>query len=99
MAELYGTTRQNISLNIKGSYADGEHSPEATVKKHLTVRSEGGRAVSRAFGLLQPRNDHRGGLPRQVNGDEATEAGFSNDLEAAVKLLESGKKTARHSRG
>ena len=31
--------------------------------------------------------------------DEAAEAGFAADLEAAVKLLEAGKKAARHSRG
>ena len=49
IAALYGTSRQNVSHHIKGIYGDKEISPEATVKKYLTVRSEGGRTVSRAL--------------------------------------------------
>jgi len=49
MSDLYGTTKQNISLHIKSIYEEIELSPEATVKKYLTVRSEGGRTVSRAL--------------------------------------------------
>ncbi len=47
MAELYGTTKQNISLHIKKIYQDGERAPEATVKKYLTVRREKSRTVRR----------------------------------------------------
>ncbi|MDF1591920.1 MAG: virulence RhuM family protein [Desulfobacterales bacterium] len=47
MAELYQTTKQNISLHIQNIYEEGEHTPEATVKKHLTVRQEGSRSVKR----------------------------------------------------
>jgi len=47
MAELYQTTKQNISLHIQNIYEEGELAPEATVKKYLTVRQEGSRTVRR----------------------------------------------------
>ena len=47
MAELYQTTKQNISLHIQNIYEEGELDPEATVKKYLTVRPEGSRMVKR----------------------------------------------------
>ena len=47
MAELYRTTKQNISLHIQNIYEEGELVPEATVKKYLTVRREGSRTVKR----------------------------------------------------
>jgi hypothetical protein len=47
MAELYQTTKQNISLHIQNIFEEGELAPEATVKKYLTVRREGSRQVRR----------------------------------------------------
>jgi hypothetical protein len=47
MADLYQTTKQNISLHIQNIYEEGELAPEATVKKYLTVRHEGSRTVKR----------------------------------------------------
>jgi hypothetical protein len=47
MAELFQTTKQNISLHIQNIYEEGELVPEATVKKYLTVRREGQRDVKR----------------------------------------------------
>jgi hypothetical protein len=47
IAELYNTTKQNVSLHIQNIFEDGELVPEATVKKYLTVRREGARAVKR----------------------------------------------------
>lgn len=47
MAELYQTTKQNISLHIQNIYEEGELDPEGTVKKYLTVRPEGSRTVKR----------------------------------------------------
>ncbi len=47
MAELFQTSKQNISQHIRSIYEEGELSPEATVKKFLTVRNEGGRQVRR----------------------------------------------------
>jgi len=47
MAELFQTTKQNISLHIKRIYEEGELSTEATVKQFLTVQIEGGRQVNR----------------------------------------------------
>ena len=47
MAELYQTTKQNISLHIQNIYEEGELAPEATVKEYLTVHREGSREVRR----------------------------------------------------
>lgn len=47
LAELFQTSQQNISLHIRHVYEEGELLPEATHKKYLLVRSEGGREVKR----------------------------------------------------
>jgi len=47
MAELFQTTKQNISLHIQNIFDEGELMPEATVKKYLTVQTEGSRQVNR----------------------------------------------------
>ncbi|MDY6029859.1 MAG: virulence RhuM family protein [Acidaminococcaceae bacterium] len=47
MAELFNTTKQNISLHTRNIFKDGELSPLSTVKEYLTVQTEGDRKVSR----------------------------------------------------
>lgn len=47
MAALYDVSKQAISQHISRIYVDGELTPEATVKKYLTVQTEGSRQVSR----------------------------------------------------
>lgn len=47
MAELFQTTKQNISLHIKNIFEEGELSEDSTVKDYLTVQNEGSRKVSR----------------------------------------------------
>jgi len=47
MAELFHSSKQNISHHIKAIFAEGELYPEATVKRYLTVQAEGGRDVRR----------------------------------------------------
>ena len=47
MADLFQTTQQNISQHIRNIYDEGELAPEATNKKFLSVRREGGREVQR----------------------------------------------------
>jgi hypothetical protein len=47
MAELFQTTKQNVSLHIQHVFDEGELSPEATVKEYLTVQTEGSRQVER----------------------------------------------------
>ena len=49
IAELYGTSRQNVSHHIKNIYKEDELSPDATCKKYLQVQTEGSRTVSRVF--------------------------------------------------
>ncbi len=47
MAALYDVSKQTVSQHIKRIYTDGELTPEATVKKYLTVQTEGERQISR----------------------------------------------------
>lgn len=47
IAELFQTTKQNVSLHAKNIFEDNELDPEATVKDSLTVQSEGKRQVKR----------------------------------------------------
>ena len=47
MAELFQTTKQNISLHIKNIYEEGELKEISTVKDYLTVQTEGKRDVQR----------------------------------------------------
>ena len=47
MAELYKTTKQNISLHIKNIYDENELDENSTVKEFLTVQTEGNRNVER----------------------------------------------------
>lgn len=47
LADLFQTTKQNISAHINNIYQEGELEEERTVKKLLTVQTEGGRQVAR----------------------------------------------------
>ena len=47
IAELFQTTKQNISLHAKNIFEDNELDSMATVKESLTVQAEGGRQVRR----------------------------------------------------
>ena len=47
LAEIYNTTKQNISLHIDNIFKDKELVAERTVKEFLTVRQEGNRKVQR----------------------------------------------------
>ena len=49
IAELFGTTKQNVSLHIQNIISDEELAADATVKDFLTVRQEGDRQVSRTL--------------------------------------------------
>ncbi|MEH6387159.1 MAG: hypothetical protein V7772_04695 [Pseudomonas profundi] len=41
LAELFQTTKQNVSLHAKNIFKDGELNPVATVKESLTVAADG----------------------------------------------------------
>jgi hypothetical protein len=43
MAELFQTSKQNVSLHLRNVFEEGELQSEATVKKYLTVQTECGR--------------------------------------------------------
>ena len=47
IAELFQTSKHNVSIHTKNIFKDGELAPEATVKESLTVQMEGGREVER----------------------------------------------------
>ncbi|MCC2624569.1 MAG: hypothetical protein K0R14_442 [Burkholderiales bacterium] len=47
IAELFGSTKQNISFHLQKIYSINELNKDSTVKKILTVQKEGSREVSR----------------------------------------------------
>lgn len=51
IAELFQTTKQNISKHIQAIYAENELEEKATVNHELTVQNEGTREVSRNIAL------------------------------------------------
>jgi hypothetical protein len=51
LAELFQTSKQNISKHINAIFDDQELSESATVNQKLTVQNEGGRGVSRKITL------------------------------------------------
>lgn len=51
LADLYQTSKQNISLHVKNIFEEGELTEEATVKENLTVQTEGSRQVERKIRL------------------------------------------------
>ncbi|MDL2268520.1 virulence RhuM family protein [Desulfosarcina sp. OttesenSCG-928-A07] len=51
IADLFQTTKQNISKHIQAIYDDGELNESATVNQQLTVQKEGNREVTRTLTL------------------------------------------------
>src|ERR1700729_1347234 len=49
IAELFQTTPQNVTINLKVIYEERELDPVATCKDYLQVRREGERDVSRTL--------------------------------------------------
>ena len=47
IAEIYKTTKQNISLHINNIYKDNELEKDSTNKKFLLIQAEGNRQVKR----------------------------------------------------
>lgn len=51
IADLFQTTKQNISKHIQAIYEDEELDEAATINQQLTVQKEGAREVSRSITL------------------------------------------------
>lgn len=49
MADLFQTSKQNVSLHLKNVFSEAELAREATVKDYLTVQTEGGKSVNRSI--------------------------------------------------
>ncbi len=47
LAEIYKTSRENITMHISNIYKDNELPKDSTCKKYLQVQNEGGRSVKR----------------------------------------------------
>jgi hypothetical protein len=99
IAELFQTSKQNVSLHARNIFDDKELEPEATVKESLTVQSEGTRQVRRKINYynldLILAIGYRVRSPRGVHdrNDEVLERiyigrRFRNDTERLEKLFE-----------
>ena len=71
LAEIYCTTKQNISQHIDNILNDGELDPNRTVKDFLTVRQEGKRQVQRS--VLHYNLDMVIAVGYRVNSRRATQ--------------------------
>jgi hypothetical protein len=49
MADLFGTTPENVLMHLKNIYSEGELAPNSTAKDFLVVRQEGARQVKRTL--------------------------------------------------
>ncbi len=61
VAELFQTTKNNVSIHTRNIFAEEELTPEATVKESLTVQNEGNRQVKRTIaksGSAAPRFEY-----------------------------------------
>jgi hypothetical protein len=47
LADLFNTTKQNVNQHTKAIYDSGELDRNRTVKKYLTVQTEGTRSIGR----------------------------------------------------
>ena len=72
IADIYQTTKQNISLHIKTIYEDKELQKDSTNKNFLTVQKEGNRDVKRSI-------DH-------YNLDMIISLGYRVQSESAVRF-------------
>ena len=71
MANLYDTTKNNISMHLKNIFDEGELEKNSTVKKFLTVQSEGNRQVKRS--VLHYNLDAIIAVGYRINSKKATE--------------------------
>ena len=71
MASLYDTTKNNISMHLKNIFDEGELEKNSTVKKFLTVQSEGNRQVKRS--VLHYNLDAIIAVGYRINSKKATE--------------------------
>ena len=60
IADLFQTTKHNISIHTKNIFEEGELAPEATVKESLTVQTEGDRQVNRSIIYYNQELPHPG---------------------------------------
>ncbi|MEK7729489.1 MAG: RhuM family protein, partial [candidate division KSB1 bacterium] len=51
MAELFQTTKQNVSLHIKNIFSEGELREDSVVKDYLTTAGDGKNYLTRHFNL------------------------------------------------
>ena len=78
MAELFQTTRQNVSQHIFNMYEEGELVSDATDKKFLSVRQEGSREVKRNALSHQCRNHIGMANPLKIYIEPSLHLGINN---------------------
>jgi len=79
IAELFQTTKHNVSIHTKNIFEDGELTKEATVKESLTVQTEGQRKVKRYHNFDDKRR------PQEALDADAEDLKAIEDLEKDLK--------------
>jgi hypothetical protein len=89
MAELFGTSQQNISQHVISIYDEGELDREATHKKYLSVRQEGKREVRREVAKQKAHEEYAVFRARRLEEPSDVEKDFV-EAEKQMKRLEKG---------
>ena len=98
IAELFQTTKQNVSLHAKNIFKDGELDPEATVKESLTVQTEVAVRLNAPFLLNLDLILAIGYRVRSPRGTQFRQWATTHLREFIVKGLRDGRRAAEESR-
>ena len=98
MAELFQTSKQNVSLHVRNILADGELDPESTVKEYLTVQTEGPRQVKRSVTFCDSAkqaeriaHDRYAAFDETRKAAQALAASESDELEELKRIADGAK--------
>lgn len=86
MAEIFGTTPQNITIHLKRIYQEGEVDEKATCKEYLQVQTEGKRQVRRRQLMYNQYAHFVGRLSGKLkNGHAIPPVGHQRNLTPCIK--------------
>lgn len=84
MAELYGTTKQNISLHIKNIFEEQELIESSTVKEFLTVQKEGISSINGSTLFALAEDDE---VTLVITTDQDTDLIFDGTINSKLSVI------------
>lgn len=84
MADLYDTTKQNISLHIKNIFDEEELDINSTVKEFLTVQKEGISSINGSTLFALTEDDE---VTLDITTDQDTDLIFDGTINAKLSVI------------